>query len=84
MREGSVTLWQQHANEVADEQAKKGEVSGTHSRFRETQRMERRDALGAEAAPCAAWEAGGFPKRTAKEEGHARAVLDHADAGEDW
>ena len=42
------------------------------------------DAQAAEAAPCAAWGAGGVPTRNAQEEGRARKVLAHAHAGEDW
>ena len=45
--------------------------------------MERRGAQGAETAAHAAWEAGGVPTRTAKEESHTRQVFAHAHAGED-
>ena len=54
-----------------------GEVPGSSSRLREIQRLERCGSQGAKAAPHAAWEAGGAPTRTVKEECHARQVLAH-------
>ena len=60
-----------------------GEVLGSASRQRGTQRMVRRGARSPAAAAHAARKAGTIPTRAAKEESHTRQVFAHAHAGED-
>ena len=96
MREGTSSLWQLQANELGGRageerfasasvcQTVRTELRGSPSRHRETQKVERRGAMGAEAASYAVWAGGGVPTGTAKEEGHTRQVFAHSHAGEDW
>ena len=56
---------------------------GRLSSLRKIQRLGRRGAQGAVVAARTAWEAGGVPTRTAKEESHTRQIFAHAHAGED-